>query len=99
MVGFISLGGIPPLLGFLPKYLLLQARNSFRVYPSLGFLVITRALMLFIYTRMGIRVLFIRGFREAKRQVYPLSRVVGFGLRVNLVGFLVGRPLAFRFLQ
>lgn len=60
------------------------------MYLCLRFLVLTRVLMLLVYVRLSIRVIFIRRFRETSEQIYPPLKIIRLRLRVNLVGFLVG---------
>nr|QBF00374.1 NADH dehydrogenase subunit 2 [Stegana sp. 2117 JL-2019] len=52
MINFLSLGGLPPFLGFLPKWLLIQYLSFNNQYFLLIILVMTTLITLFFYLRI-----------------------------------------------
>nr|QBF00328.1 NADH dehydrogenase subunit 2 [Stegana wuliangi] len=52
MINFLSLGGLPPFLGFLPKWLVIQQLSFENQYFLLTILVMTALITLFFYLRM-----------------------------------------------
>nr|ALO77077.1 NADH deshydrogenase subunit 2 [Hybosorus sp. HYB02] len=52
MINFFSLGGLPPFLGFFPKWLTIQALIENGVYSMTIILIITTLMTLFFYVRL-----------------------------------------------
>nr|QBF00332.1 NADH dehydrogenase subunit 2 [Stegana sp. 995 JL-2019] len=52
MINFLSLGGLPPFLGFLPKWLVIQHLSFENQYFLLTILVMTALITLFFYLRI-----------------------------------------------
>nr|QBF00330.1 NADH dehydrogenase subunit 2 [Stegana sp. 1276 JL-2019] len=52
MINFLSLGGLPPFLGFLPKWLVIQQLSIENQYFLLMILVMTALITLFFYLRI-----------------------------------------------
>nr|QGZ10089.1 NADH dehydrogenase subunit 2 [Phalantus geniculatus] len=49
---FMSLGGLPPFLGFLPKWMVIQVMVVYNTYPTLIIMVLSSLITLFYYLRM-----------------------------------------------
>nr|YP_004935231.1 NADH dehydrogenase subunit 2 [Cramptonomyia spenceri]AET13056.1 NADH dehydrogenase subunit 2 [Cramptonomyia spenceri] len=52
MISILSLGGLPPFLGFLPKWLIIQSLNSMNYYFLLFSMIIMTMITLFFYLRL-----------------------------------------------
>nr|YP_010163985.1 NADH dehydrogenase subunit 2 [Phloeosinus perlatus]QRK25836.1 NADH dehydrogenase subunit 2 [Phloeosinus perlatus] len=52
MMNFLSLGGLPPFLGFLPKWMIINSLTLNEMYLTTIILIIFTLLSLFIYTRL-----------------------------------------------
>nr|YP_006883512.1 NADH dehydrogenase subunit 2 [Takydromus wolteri]AFN87671.1 NADH dehydrogenase subunit 2 [Takydromus wolteri] len=52
MLTLLTLGGLPPMLGFLPKWLILQELITYQLTPTATFLAITSLLSLMFYMRL-----------------------------------------------
>nr|AXS65561.1 NADH dehydrogenase subunit 2 [Tenebrionoidea sp. 16 KM-2017] len=52
MANFLSLGGLPPFLGFLPKWLTIWSLILNQMYTLTFFLIVLTLIMLFIYIRL-----------------------------------------------
>lgn len=84
-INILSLGGLPPLLGFLPKWLaIIIIRNNF---PILLILILSRLITLYFYTRLCFRTftLYIQGItwfknKNITKNFYFLSVLTLFSL-------------------
>nr|YP_010464210.1 NADH dehydrogenase subunit 2 [Strongylium kulzeri]UUL71587.1 NADH dehydrogenase subunit 2 [Strongylium kulzeri] len=52
MVNFLSLGGLPPFIGFLPKWLIINWATNMEMFLLVIVLITTTLIMLFIYIRV-----------------------------------------------
>lgn len=64
-VSFLSLGGLPPLLGFFPKFIVIEIRSGRLILFRLFFLIIRSVITLFYYLRARLSVL-ILNYRKVK---------------------------------
>lgn len=97
-IRFISLGGIPPLLGFLPKWLIFYGISCLgRVICFLA-IILRRTVALFYYTRACFRSLFIRagGLKKEGQKIRDI--IVRVLVVVNRIGFIF-LSMLFRALQ
>jgi NADH-ubiquinone oxidoreductase chain 2 len=84
VVGIFSLGGIPPLLGFVPKWLLFQRVSSSVIMISVVVLIFTGVITLYFYLRVRLAFIFtsyaggVFHF-QGKRAVNILFMVVNLG--------------------
>lgn len=97
-VSFLSLGGIPPFLGFLPKWLVVIERVKRGFYFVIIFVVVFRLIALFYYMRASLS-LYVRRRKGASHYLTNEGRRLRFVfLTLNLLRFWVGRWMwAFRF--
>nr|AOY39851.1 NADH dehydrogenase subunit 2 [Hypothenemus sp. BMNH 1039837] len=51
-MALLSLGGLPPFLGFLPKWMIIQTMSTHKMFTIITMMVIITLIMLFVYTRM-----------------------------------------------
>nr|ALO76179.1 NADH deshydrogenase subunit 2 [Mylabris sp. MYL01] len=79
MINFLSLGGLPPFLGFLPKWLTINwmIMNNFIIMALI--LIIMTLIMLFVYTRIILLSLVIQ-FSESKipskeMKIFPINLI------------------------
>jgi NADH-ubiquinone oxidoreductase chain 2 len=99
VVRILSLGGLPPLLGFAPKYFLLQTISTLRVSVGLYIIRGLSVILLYVYLRLVIRVILLRHLSPLKFRKLHFSWERVCGLFLNLLGAF-GRGLIFyRFLQ
>lgn len=52
-INLLSIGGLPPFLGFLPKWLVIQNLVSLGITPLVTWMVMIRLITLFFYTRIS----------------------------------------------
>nr|YP_010464314.1 NADH dehydrogenase subunit 2 [Heterotarsus carinula]UUL71691.1 NADH dehydrogenase subunit 2 [Heterotarsus carinula] len=52
MINFLSLGGLPPFIGFLPKWLIINWMINSQMMTLTFFMIVTTLIMLFIYIRI-----------------------------------------------
>nr|AYW52207.1 NADH dehydrogenase subunit 2 [Amarygmini sp. ACP-2013] len=52
MMNFLSLGGLPPFIGFLPKWIIINWMTSNNMMMITAIMIVTTLIMLFIYIRM-----------------------------------------------
>nr|ASN74440.1 NADH dehydrogenase subunit 2 [Armadillidium vulgare] len=57
LVSFLSLGGLPPLLGFFPKFMVIEMSSGSLMLFSLFFLIMSSVVTLFYYLRASLSVL------------------------------------------
>ena len=89
-VTLLSLGGLPPFLGFLPKWMVLQGLMSTQLFFPAVVLVFMRLLTLFYYLRLAISA-----FTLSKVLTYPAqgSTALSFGLVTFILISLFGFPI------
>nr|YP_010049523.1 NADH dehydrogenase subunit 2 [Mirocaris indica]QPL15858.1 NADH dehydrogenase subunit 2 [Mirocaris indica] len=56
-ISFLSLGGLPPFLGFIPKWLVIQELSNSKAFVWLLFLLISALITLFYYLRVTLSTL------------------------------------------
>nr|AOY39994.1 NADH dehydrogenase subunit 2 [Hypothenemus sp. BMNH 1040235] len=56
-LALLSLGGLPPFLGFLPKWAIIQTMSTNMMFTIITAMVIITLIMLFVYTRMMMSML------------------------------------------
>ncbi len=92
-INLLSLGGLPPLLGFLPKWIaIMVVRNSF---PILIILIISRLITLYFYTRLCFRTftLFLQSIiwfqkRKSTKNFY-LIRILSLFSLTGIIPFIL----------
>nr|AYR05124.1 NADH dehydrogenase subunit 2 [Coleoptera sp. ACP-2013] len=52
LLNFLSLGGLPPFVGFLPKWLVINWMSNMNMLMIVAFMIVTTLIMLFIYIRV-----------------------------------------------
>lgn len=67
--GMLSLGGIPPFLGFIPKWMVLEARRRASLTLSLTVLVVGSVVTLYYYSRLFSAALAISTRRGGKKRL------------------------------
>nr|QHD47891.1 NADH dehydrogenase subunit 2 [Niponiella limbatella] len=97
-VTFLSLGGLPPFLGFLPKWVVIQALTEYNLKTLVTIMVVMTLITLFYYLRVGFSA-FMLAYPQplwAKMTVTPppsyfsaliLSTLSTFGLAVSTLVF------------
>lgn len=99
MVGFFSLGGLPPLLGFFPKLVVIERRVERLIILTLFFIVVRSVITLFYYLRAGLRVLILNHQKIKSNFIFYNKLSIISILLVTLFGGW-GRNFLFqRFLQ
>lgn len=94
VVGLLSLGGLPPFLGFLPKWLILQTLLANARWSLCIVIVFTSVITLYFYLRLSFRGIILaasrRGILTPTNGLYQNSAV-----GVSLIITSVGLPLMF----
>lgn len=90
-VALLSFGGLPPFLGFGPKWLVIS--NLRNVYPPLViFLIISSLITLFFYIRLALQTLLIKK-NLISLSFYSSSNIWFIALIVHTTGLIVLTPL------
>nr|BDL61440.1 NADH dehydrogenase subunit 2 [Ilyoplax pusilla] len=89
----LSLGGLPPFTGFIPKWSLMQMMINFNLYLPLFFLLVSALITLYFYMRISIMflILFNPSFSFYIKTSSPLKQTLSLSLKVsfNLIGILL----------
>lgn len=92
-INILSLGGLPPLLGFLPKWVaIITLKNRF---PILTILIISRLITLYFYTRLCFRTftLFLQSITWFQKKTYSKNfSLVSIFTLFSLIGII---PISF----
>lgn len=99
IVSFLSLGGLPPLLGFFPKFVVIERRIRILMLFSLLFLIVSSVITLFYYLRAGLSVLLLNRRRIKSNFIFYEIISIVLVLLVILLGGWVRAFLFQRFLQ
>lgn len=86
-VRILSLGGIPPLIGFFPKWILLQEIASIGGLFCIYFILCSSVITLFFYIRLGVGILFLIDFSKPIWSNFKLN-LVSIGLNRGGLVFL-----------
>lgn len=89
----LSLGGLPPFLGFLPKWIILQITVSCSLLLVGGVIISISLVVLFFYLRLMFSSFIIRGVNITSYQNDPLSFPVYYSVMFSLT--VGGLALAF----
>nr|UBI44052.1 NADH dehydrogenase subunit 2 [Leptomithrax sp. QNL-2021] len=86
----LSLGGLPPFSGFIPKWIIIQAMMQQEMYFSLFFLLSSALITLFYYLRISIPFFLIFSsslslYIKKKKAISPFHIILG---TVNFLGFM-----------
>lgn len=63
IISILSLGGLPPFTGFIPKWYIIQELTTFNSFILLRVLISSALLTLYFYLRLGLSVLLISSFK------------------------------------
>nr|WMX20480.1 NADH dehydrogenase subunit 2 [Potamopyrgus kaitunuparaoa] len=88
MVMFLSLGGLPPMLGFVSKWIVISSGTALTLWGFLMLLVVGSVMSLFYYLSL-IFSLFLSSFKNKKainKTFFKAAPVVVFGLFLNIFG-------------
>lgn len=88
LVIFLSLGGLPPILGFISKWLVISARTNSALWVMLLLLILGSVLRLFYYLRL-LFSLFLSSFKRKRfvvKNIYKGHFVILLGVFVNIIG-------------
>nr|AYC65870.1 NADH dehydrogenase subunit 2 [Falcolipeurus quadripustulatus] len=82
----LSLLGMPPLLGFFPKLLILIQGDI----ASFGFVIVCTSLFIYIYSKLFMLMIFLRGYshKDFKKGNLVMDILTYMSLFLNLLGFL-----------
>lgn len=99
IITFFSLGGLPPLLGFFPKLVVIERRVGRPMVLNLSFIIIISVITLFYYLRIGLRVLILNHLKIKSNLIFFKKFSVTIILLVTLLGAETRTFLFQRFLQ
>nr|YP_009434099.1 NADH dehydrogenase subunit 2 [Epicauta gorhami]APB02739.1 NADH dehydrogenase subunit 2 [Epicauta gorhami] len=97
MANFMSLGGLPPFLGFLPKWLTINWMIIHNFTLLALILIIATLIMLFIYIRIMTSALLI-SHNETKKINFKMNKFLGFSLNLLAIASLASCTLIFSLL-
>nr|YP_010309795.1 NADH dehydrogenase subunit 2 [Megetra punctata]UMR54912.1 NADH dehydrogenase subunit 2 [Megetra punctata] len=97
MINFLSLGGLPPFLGFLPKWLTINWMALHNYHVIAVILIVMTLVMLFIYIRI-IMTSLILSYNEPKFFIAKTSQFLNFMFNFLTLSSLIGCTLMFNFL-
>nr|QWZ46349.1 NADH dehydrogenase subunit 2 [Machla setosa] len=97
MTNFLSLGGLPPFVGFLPKWLLINwlITNKFLMVALMT--IMMTLIMLYVYTRITFSSLMM-SLNEPKMTNFPMQNKTILMLNSMALTSLILYPLAFNFI-
>nr|UYC29015.1 NADH dehydrogenase subunit 2 [Grapsus albolineatus] len=91
-MNFLSLGGLPPLTGFIPKWLTIQIMADLNLFIPLFFLLISALITLYFYLRIIISFLIVlnpsMSFNIKSKTMSHTSPALLLSLSFNLIGLL-----------
>nr|AKG95414.1 NADH dehydrogenase subunit 2 [Cylisticus convexus] len=99
MVGLLSLGGMPPLLGFISKWGVISMSVKSIEMVSLTVMVMSSVITLFYYTRAGFSVLILNSANKFFYSVGLSVSIESYSLLVSLIGFWLSPIMVISFLQ
>nr|YP_009159616.1 NADH dehydrogenase subunit 2 [Metanephrops thomsoni]AKQ49250.1 NADH dehydrogenase subunit 2 [Metanephrops thomsoni] len=89
-MSLLSLGGLPPFSGFIPKWMLIQEMTSTHYFPTLFILLSSTLISLYYYLRISISALVLYApkmkWASSRRHANTLTPMMTF---LNLAGLLV----------
>jgi NADH-ubiquinone oxidoreductase chain 2 len=88
LIIFLSLGGLPPILGFISKWLVIRTRTKSIFWVMLLFLILGSVLSLFYYLSL-LFSLFLSSFKRKwfmPKKIYKNHFVIFLGMFLNVVG-------------
>nr|UUJ36784.1 NADH dehydrogenase subunit 2 [Epeorus sp. 01 ZXM-2022a] len=93
----LSLGGLPPFLGFLPKWIIIQGLVTQTFYPLVTTMVLLTLGTLYFYLRLGYAAFILTHSTPKWTPIKPLSprpqgMILGL-LSISILGLLGGLPL------
>nr|AML25968.1 NADH dehydrogenase subunit 2 [Staphylinidae sp. BMNH 1274226] len=89
LLNFFNMGGLPPFIGFLPKWLTIQSLINFNFKPLMTIMVILTLFTLFYYTRLMMSSLIM--MKNYNLMKYPINKLIMVMLWINLLSL----PLIF----
>nr|UKS08551.1 NADH dehydrogenase subunit 2 [Grapsus albolineatus] len=91
-MNFLSLGGLPPLTGFIPKWLTIQIMADLNLFIPLFFLLVSALITLYFYLRIIISFLIVlnpsMSFNIKSKTMSHTSPALLLSLSFNLIGLL-----------
>nr|AOY39120.1 NADH dehydrogenase subunit 2 [Georissidae sp. BMNH 840458] len=97
MMNFFSLGGLPPFLGFLPKWLTIQLMIENKMFMISTFMVLTTLLTLFFYMRISMSFIL---FNTNNLNIQPMNmsnKYINFSFNFIILNSMILLTLMFNF--
>nr|YP_009651404.1 NADH dehydrogenase subunit 2 [Orthetrum melania]QDA21667.1 NADH dehydrogenase subunit 2 [Orthetrum melania] len=89
MISMLSLAGLPPFLGFLPKWLVIQSLSGKEMFFMIIFMVMTTLMTLYFYMRM-----MFSSFMFVNQEIkWNLSKSSGEMVGVSMMMSIIGIPI------
>lgn len=99
ITSFFSLGGLPPLLGFFPKLIVIERSVGSLIVLNLSFIIVRSVVILFYYLRASLRVLILSHQQIRLNFIFYNKISTIFILSITLLGGWIRSLLFQRFLQ
>nr|AXS66221.1 NADH dehydrogenase subunit 2 [Tenebrionoidea sp. 4 KM-2017] len=93
-INFLSLGGVPPFIGFLPKWLAVNFLVDNKLMFLNFMLIMFTLVLLFVYTQMILSTMVINSTEQAPLINYTPSYIINLANLINL-GLIVLAPMMF----
>nr|AZL35816.1 NADH dehydrogenase subunit 2 [Cosmoscarta heros] len=88
MVMLFSLGGLPPMLGFMPKWMVIQSMIYNEDYLMLIIMVITSLITLFYYIRISMMMILVNSSKPKFMSIMINKKMMFNFTLINLLGFM-----------
>nr|YP_009509634.1 NADH dehydrogenase subunit 2 [Curtonida isos]AUN45051.1 NADH dehydrogenase subunit 2 [Curtonida isos] len=96
-MSLLSLGGLPPFAGFVPKWILIQELVNFKLFSILAALLISSLITLYYYLRISISFFNMASIKLAPGLLQTPHHFVNTPLFVSMNMFILILPLCFIF--
>nr|QFK69061.1 NADH dehydrogenase subunit 2 [Phymatostetha stalii] len=90
LIMLLSMGGMPPMLGFMPKWMIIQLTMMFNMYIVTTIMVFSSLIVLFYYIQMSFSMLMINS-QKLKWTEFPITnnKMVILSFFINMFGFIM----------
>nr|YP_010564477.1 NADH dehydrogenase subunit 2 [Pisidia serratifrons]UZA47093.1 NADH dehydrogenase subunit 2 [Pisidia serratifrons] len=88
IMSILSLGGLPPFMGFLPKWLMIQEMSNFKHFFMLMIFLFSTLITLYFYIRLSIMFLSINSFNSKTNNFYFKNNNLLMFCYLNFIGMI-----------
>nr|AZL35842.1 NADH dehydrogenase subunit 2 [Ectemnonotum fruhstorferi] len=84
----LSMGGLPPMLGFLPKWMVIQSMMNNNDYLMSIIMLMTSLITLFYYIRISIMMMMVNSEKPKLMKIMINKKMIFYLMLMNLMGFI-----------